>query len=500
VSRSVLPIGHRFGLIYVLLTAALALLGVVVVSNLRTMRTDSAMLLEENREARLASELVAEIELLGEIAALRSDLGAEAARLSPAARRHLDLASTRLRSLMTHPDAEDPSRSEHQAAEQRLAAVIGSALHDLERDVGAGAASPDLPAKLAQALRYARILEEETGNEAGLADRELAGLVDRSTRVVWGSLLVTAVVLALSLAQVMRKVVRPLQTLRAGADRFGAGDLAHRIALRNRDEIGALARSFNQMADRLSSAQQQLEARVQERTRQFVAAARLADLGGLAAGIAHEINNPLGSIASCAEGLDRRLRDGTVPVGEQRDYLQTIAAEAWRARDITGRLLTLARQDAGLAAPIDLGNVCQQLERLVRHRFETAGVELILQKPERMPPLTGNQNEITQMLVNLLLNALDASPRGGRVWLRCDGDGARVHFIVEDEGVGIAEADLPRVFEPFYTTKEPGKGTGLGLSLVAAIVENHGGAIDVRRGRSGGALFDIALPAREVPT
>jgi signal transduction histidine kinase len=294
---------------------------------------------------------------------------------------------------------------------------------------------------------------------------------------------------------VRRMVVGPLRVLRDRAEQVGAGRTPiPQVPLRSRDEIGALARSFEEMARRVASNEQELRERVEARTRELVRAARYADIGVLAAGVAHEINNPLASIASCAEGLERRLRKREVALAEQCEDLQTIASEAYRARSITARLLALARPERSPDARVELDRVAREVEAMTRYQFEERAVRLTLDLPSTGTAVVGDHGDLLQMTVNLVLNARDASPRGAEVQLRVRAAaGAEVELIVDDAGDGVPAADVDRIFDPFFTTKEVGQGTGLGLALVAAVVEAHRGRIRVGRSPAGGARFEVAL-------
>ncbi len=249
------------------------------------------------------------------------------------------------------------------------------------------------------------------------------------------------------------------------------------------------------MADRIADTQSELEARVASRTREFIRAARLADLGVLAAGVAHEINNPLASIASCAEGLERRLAKGELDGADQHDYLRTISAEAYRAREITTRLLALARQEPSETADVDLGLVLHQVEAAVSRLLERRKLRLRSEFPPQAS-VRGSAGELIQILVNLILNAKDASPDGATIDVRCRVEAKWIVFEVEDRGHGIEAQDIDRIFDPFYTTKRPGEGTGLGLPLVAALVEARGGFIGVDSRPGEGSLFSVRLPRR----
>jgi two-component system C4-dicarboxylate transport sensor histidine kinase DctB len=258
--------------------------------------------------------------------------------------------------------------------------------------------------------------------------------------------------------------------------------------------MGELAFEFNRMAERLATMQRSLEEKVRERTREFINAARLADLGTLAAGIAHEVNTPLASIASCAEGLDRRLRAGTATREEELEYLQTIAREAYRAHDIASRLLALARRESGPVSAVAVNQAVANAARLLQHQIESKGVVLDLDLGNDDPWVDANAAEIEQAVVNVLKNAIEASPRGAKVTVRTRAIEDRATIEVEDQGPGIAPLHRERIFDPFFTTKAPGKGTGLGLSLAYRMVENLGGRIELRDAPGGGALFELTLP------
>jgi two-component system NtrC family sensor kinase len=299
---------------------------------------------------------------------------------------------------------------------------------------------------------------------------------------------------------IRRSIVLPIRRLTARVEELGRGPIgAPGSPLRSRDEIGVLARTFEEMASRVSLTQESLQERVEARTRELIRAARYADIGVLASGVAHEINNPLASIASCAEGLQRRLASGPVAADEQADYLGTIASEAYRARGITSRLLALARADRGAVDYVDLEPLLAQVEAITRHSLAERSVRLMLDVGAPDLGCRGVAEELLQALVNLIRNAMDASPAGGAVRVGVHASGGSVEIAVEDDGPGIPPGDEERIFDPFFTTKPPGRGTGLGLALVAAIAEAHAGRVDVGRADSGGARFTLVLPRETDP-
>ena len=480
-------LGFAFGALGLLLVAVCG----SVVHHLSRMAQDAARVVEETREADVASNLVAAIHgaqiCLDAVPRLTP---ADTALFRSRAQEYVTSARELLAKLRRGAGAGDPSTIAHESDEQRLFAGIE-----------AGLLAPDMPragAGLAEAERIAGAFAAETRNEAQEAHLDLEMRGTTAARAIFGLLAASALAfLAMSLL-VSRGIVRPIHALREGADRFGDGDLHHRITIRARDEIGALASAFNRMADRVTETQEQLEERVRAKTREFVRAAKLADMGVLAAGFAHEINTPLASIASSAEGLERRLRKGQVSVAEEGEYLRTIAAEAYRAREITDRLMQFAHQDPGPKQGLDVHGLLAEVERIVRHLLEKKELRLVLECAPDLPELRGNPAELKQALLNLVLTARDASPPQGTIWLRASREGDTVVLEVEDRGRGIAAEHLDRVFDPFFTTKPVGQGTGLGLSLAYAIAQGHGGTLTVQSEPQRGARFRLVLPIQRV--
>jgi two-component system, NtrC family, sensor kinase len=305
----------------------------------------------------------------------------------------------------------------------------------------------------------------------------------------------TALLLALALRQAQVNIVHPLRALSKGADRLGRGELRHRIDLDRLDEIGSLATAFNSMADQLADAHTNLEKRVRKRTQDFIRAARLADLGVLASGIAHELNTPLASIASSAEGLQRRANSKQLTPELMADYTQVITTETARAREITTRMLGLVRQDPGEIARVPLALIAKQAVAALNHRAEGKQVSLASAHVDEGVHVLANAGELVQVIVNLLANAIDASPPTSIVEISTWVEGSRLFLEVSDRGDGIPEEKIDSIFDPFYTTKSPGEGTGLGLALVATMVEFRGGTISVHSHLGSGTVFQVDLPA-----
>ncbi len=309
-----------------------------------------------------------------------------------------------------------------------------------------------------------------------------------------------------------RALILPLQKLRRGVKHIAGGDFAQRCDEGGDREFAELAKEFNRMAAELNEFYQRLEAKVQEASKQLVRSERLASVGFLAAGVAHEINNPLSIISGYAElslrGLGRAPREPK-SIEEAEQALSVIREEAFRCKKITQRLLSLARGggDGGENQTFSLANVAEDVTALLAglKNYRDRRVELKLDRAEPLD-VTGRPEEMKQVILNLAVNALEASPRcTGEVQIDGRRRGPWVELCVIDNGRGMPPEVLDRVFEPFFTARpgygsDAGKrrehGTGLGLSITHAIVESHGGEIHAEsEGVGRGSKFIVRLPA-----
>ncbi|HWS55816.1 MAG TPA: response regulator [Pyrinomonadaceae bacterium] len=226
---------------------------------------------------------------------------------------------------------------------------------------------------------------------------------------------------------------------------------------------------------------------------------KLAAVGRLAAGVVHEINNPLATIAACAEALESRTDEGVYGAGadadDLREYLQLIRGEAFRCKQITNGLLDFSRARAVQHAPVNVSEVVESAARLLLHQKRGAAIKVEVELAESVPLVSGDEGQLQQAVIILAENAIDAMPEGGTLSLRTRRDaegGAAVE--VGDTGHGIPPEILERIFDPFFTTKEVGRGTGLGLAVCYGIVTEHGGRIAVESAAGRGSLFAIRLP------
>jgi two-component system, NtrC family, sensor kinase len=232
-------------------------------------------------------------------------------------------------------------------------------------------------------------------------------------------------------------------------------------------------------------------------------AEKLAAIGRLAAGVVHEINNPLATISACAEALESRLQEGafskietTEALDDLREYLGLIRSETFRCKSITNGLLDFSRARASEHSLLDLTDVINSAIRLLAHQQRDRNVEFQIQTPnDPLPPLSGDAGQLQQAIIALATNAVDAMPFGGTLTISARHEGGYVLVEVSDTGVGIAPENIAKIFEPFFTTKEVGRGTGLGLAVCYGILTEHGGSLDVQSTPGIGTTFTITLPA-----
>lgn len=224
---------------------------------------------------------------------------------------------------------------------------------------------------------------------------------------------------------------------------------------------------------------------------------RLASLGILAAGVAHEINNPLASILAGAECLQRWLgSDGrfSVAPAEAREVLQVLGRETSRCRDITDKLLLLAQPYSTEPTWVSLNRAAEDTVSLLRYQMQKQEVRSVAELTPDLPEMWGKESGVRAICMNLMLNAVQAMPKGGTLTVRTRRAGAGLGLEIEDTGPGVSEAHMDRIWDPFFTTKPPGEGTGLGLSITQRIVTRHGGRIRAESLREGGARFVVELP------
>ncbi|MBZ0270538.1 HAMP domain-containing protein [bacterium] len=306
-----------------------------------------------------------------------------------------------------------------------------------------------------------------------------------SAATIVGVAFITAIFVFVATLRNIRKVTRPIVELSRAADAVAGGRTDVEVPVNGASEIALLAESFNSMVRRLADSRAQL-----------VQADKLAAIGQLAGGVAHEINNPLAVIFGFAQVLDRRIA-ASDPL---RMPVDSILREAERCRNLVQELVTFSRTAKKTRDRIDVNEIIERSLILLETRAKSQHVAINREFGADLPHVDANRTQFEQILVNLGTNAFDAMPNGGILILRtlADDSGAVV-VEVSDTGTGIESDVVRHVFDPFFTTKEVGKGTGLGLSLVYEIVQQHGGRIDLDTEIGRGTTFRISLPGAPAP-
>ena len=314
----------------------------------------------------------------------------------------------------------------------------------------------------------------------------------------WATSGAAALLLVLLVNLFYRWVFRPLRILINGSRKVAQGRFHYRIRLETHDEMSELAAAMNDMTARFQAIRDDLDRQVQERTKQVVRSEQLASVGFLAAGVAHEINNPLASIAMCAESLEGRMKavlaDGD---GEQDvigNYLRMIQSEAFRCKGITEKLLDFSRMGEVKRQPTDLGALVRGVIEMVRHlgNHQDKQIEFT---PAEAVVVSANPQELKQVVLNLLANGLDSLDSRGIVRVGLHRRGNEAEIVFADNGCGMTPEVIEHLFEPFFTRRRGGQGTGLGLSIVYRIVADHEGTIEVHSdGPNRGSTFRVRLP------
>ncbi|HET6426142.1 MAG TPA: HAMP domain-containing sensor histidine kinase [Planctomycetaceae bacterium] len=296
----------------------------------------------------------------------------------------------------------------------------------------------------------------------------------------------------------------PIHKLHQGASRVAQGDFSYRVQVSGHDEIKQLAEKFNSMTARFEEIRDKLDREVRERTRQAVRSERLAGVGFLAAGVAHEINNPLSAIAMAAESLEGRLHEAQAAqtglcaddLGVLQQYLSMIQRESFRCQQITQRLLDFSRGQDAPHTRHDLTKIVREVLDMVGHMSRFRGYEIVFDDSKPVH-LDVRGSEIKQVVLNMVANALEAMEGTGRLEIALIERADEVLMTFKDNGCGMTPHVLENLFEPFFTEKKNGRGTGLGLSISHRIVTDHGGRIAAHsEGPGRGSTFEIHLPRR----
>jgi two-component system NtrC family sensor kinase len=340
-----------------------------------------------------------------------------------------------------------------------------------------------------------------------------AQLAEYRDHLAWFAVLAVALGSLVSVGFILLVVHRPVSELMTGIRKVAAGDLGRRLLVHSNDELGALAASFNRMTEDLSRANAEitawtrtLEDRVEKKTQELekayaglIASGKLASLGKLAATVAHEVNNPLFGILTYSRLALRELEraDGEpAQTAKVADQLHIIERESKRCGEIVKNLLAFARQQPPRRQPQDVATLVHRTMALVRHQMDIQGVEVTESLSGELPRCLVDADQVQQVLLVLLMNAAEAMPKGGNLYVagEWDRESARVLVRIKDNGMGIAADVLPHIFEPFFTTKEDQHRTGLGLTVARNIAEQHGGTLTAVSTLETGTQFTLSLP------
>lgn len=342
----------------------------------------------------------------------------------------------------------------------------------------------DLPSHLHERLRA--------------TSKEVAGKYRTAIFITWLSTLGALLISALFIRLFHRWVFSPLRVLVHGSRRVAQGDFKHRIHLENQDEMFELAEAMNAMTARFQETRDDLDSQVQTRTRQVVRSEQLASVGFLAAGVAHEINNPLASIALCSESLESRVASLLDSESDDhqviRDYLRMIQDEAFRCKQITEKLLDFSRMGETDRQVVDLRELVESVIDMVSHLGKHRDKKIVLAGDSAVFAYVNSQ-EMKQVVINLIANGLDSIERNGSVTVSVRAEEDRAQIDVQDNGCGMTEEVLEHLFEPFFTRRRQGEGIGLGLSITYRIVSDHDGRIEATSDGAGkGSRFVVTLP------
>ena len=314
-------------------------------------------------------------------------------------------------------------------------------------------------------------------------------------RIIVLILVCTTVVIAIGIS-LTNRITQPILQLAEGAKAIGSGNLDHRISITSQNEVGALAKEFNQMATKLKESYSNLEQKVEERTAQLLRAERLAAVGELAAEVAHEINNPLGGLRNFASMLENEPEN----TQQTKKYAALILEGLKRVEIIVKRLLTFSRPYSLQMSDKNINYIINNSIKFIEYRIEPCHITIKKDLNETIPYVYIDADNISQVLINIMVNALESMPDGGTLTIKtdtCKEHDNCVTVCIADTGCGIREELKDKIFEPFFTTKnkEGEKGLGMGLAISKRIIEDHHGKINVESNIGKGTTFRICLPA-----
>lgn len=318
--------------------------------------------------------------------------------------------------------------------------------------------------------------------------KKVMGLTQEEVRIHAMMIIAIVGILSIFLAiERARGLVRPIKELMRAVKRVAQGDLRTKARVMTKDEFGKLAESFNMMTHELEKSQKELE----EAHFEVLQAEKLATLGLLTDGIMHQLKGPLSGMLAYCEILRTEVKKND-PLYE---VVQAIEATAQQCKGITQRLLIFSSKPSDKGKPIEITKAIEGA-LLITHHLLKHNIELVKEYEEGLPPILGNLNELQQAFIDLILNAVDAMPDGGRLRVEAKRDGDMVMVRIADTGCGIPKENMGKIFTPFFSTKDKERATGLGLSTTYRIVKAHNGTIEVESTVNKGTTFTMRFPSK----
>jgi two-component system NtrC family sensor kinase len=347
--------------------------------------------------------------------------------------------------------------------------------------------------------------------DVGVSLSKLDQIINKSTKdILITSVFIIIVISFFAGLFITVLVNKPLHKIREGIEEVGNGNLKYKIEVNSNTELGKVAVRFNEMSSKLNEAYEEIKTwsdtlndKVIEKTKelkniynQVYQIEKLASLGKLSATVAHELNNPLAGILTLSKLITKRLKSGHTEnkSSEILEYLELISNEAARCGQIVKDLLIFSHTEPDEFANENLIKIIDNSVTVINHHLEMNGIELIKEYPDDSVIIYCNANKIQQALMSLLINSIEAMTNKGKIIVNVTKNINSVVVKIIDQGTGIAEKDLPYIFEPFYSTKEASSGTGLGLAVVYGIITKHEGKVEVEKTSCEGTTFKIVLP------
>ncbi|HMN24028.1 MAG TPA: HAMP domain-containing sensor histidine kinase [Ignavibacteriaceae bacterium] len=350
--------------------------------------------------------------------------------------------------------------------------------------------------------------------DVGVSLEGLDAIIQKSTtNVILASIFLVIVISFFSGLFITILVNRPIKIIREGIEAVGNGDLDYKIQIHTKNELGQVARRFNEMSTNLAEAYKEiknwsetLNDKVNEKTEelkniynQVNQIEKLASLGKLSATVAHELNNPLAGILTYSKLITKKLQasNNNSEHATIIEYLELISHEAARCGQIVKDLLIFSHSEKDQFAKENLLKIIYHSITVINHHLEINGITLVKDYGDSPIYIYCNANKIQQALISLLINSIEAMPNGGNITINVTTENNNIVLRITDEGTGIADKDLSHIFVPFYSTKAESSGTGLGLAVAYGIITNHNGKIEVEKTSHYGTTFKIELPQNE---